>query len=189
MINPNLDILNQLPASIFWKNNNLEFLGGNQSFLRAAGLSHVTDIVGKTDFDLPWSCTHADLYRKDDREILRGKIIYNQLETQLQATGQLVTVIVNKKPLYDQNNIPIGLIGSYMEKKPEPHRATLNILSKQQKYCLLYTIQGKSAKQIANQLGLSTRTIEFYLGLIKQKLACRNKAELISTALRLGFKA
>lgn len=48
---------------------------------------------------------------------------------------------------------------------------------------LLQTIRGKSAKEIAIQLGLSSRTIEHYLVTIKNKIGVSSKSELIATSI------
>lgn len=46
--------------------------------------------------------------------------------------------------------------------------------------CLLLLLQGKTAKQIANKLLLSQRTVEHYTAALKQLLGCRSTKELIS---------
>jgi len=46
--------------------------------------------------------------------------------------------------------------------------------------CLYYSAQGYSAKQIGYCIHLSPRTIETYLGQIKQKAGCRTKLQLLS---------
>lgn len=45
--------------------------------------------------------------------------------------------------------------------------------------CLLHTIVGASAKQVARQLGISPRTVETYLEQLKIKFECRSKLALI----------
>jgi DNA-binding CsgD family transcriptional regulator len=45
--------------------------------------------------------------------------------------------------------------------------------------CLLALLEGKSAKQIARDLALSPRTVEFYVHKIKTKFNCRTILELI----------
>ena len=50
---------------------------------------------------------------------------------------------------------------------------------------LPFIINGHTAKEIASLLGLSFRTVEGYLDIIKQKLHARNKADLISKLLQL----
>ena len=52
-------------------------------------------------------------------------------------------------------------------------------LSLREEQCVRYLLEGMSNKQIAWQLQLSTRTIEFYLDNVKSKLSCKNKTQLI----------
>lgn len=58
-------------------------------------------------------------------------------------------------------------------------------LSKRETECLYLTIQGKSAKQIAAILKLSTWTIEEYLQELKIKCNVSSKSELIGKTMRL----
>ena len=49
--------------------------------------------------------------------------------------------------------------------------------------CIPLLIQGFTARDIAHYLGISHRTVEDYISLLKQKLNARNKSELISKLL------
>ncbi|MDF1685076.1 MAG: helix-turn-helix transcriptional regulator [Legionellaceae bacterium] len=49
----------------------------------------------------------------------------------------------------------------------------------QQNLCFKYLMEGKSAKEIARAMGLSPRTVEYYLSIIRQQLGCRSSRELI----------
>lgn len=55
-------------------------------------------------------------------------------------------------------------------------------LSTRERQCLKILIEDKSAKEIASLLGLSSRTIEYYLENIKDKLSCWSKQEVIAYA-------
>lgn len=46
--------------------------------------------------------------------------------------------------------------------------------------CMTHLIEGKTIKLTAASLGLSDRTVEYYLNNIKAKLQCRTKNELVS---------
>lgn len=52
-------------------------------------------------------------------------------------------------------------------------------LSKQQSLCLLFLLQGKSAKEIGMAMHLSFRTVEHYLARVRKLLGCRSNKELI----------
>lgn len=52
-------------------------------------------------------------------------------------------------------------------------------LTQREKMCIYYTIRGKSARETAQILSVSPRTVEFHLSNAKAKLKCKNKSELI----------
>lgn len=60
------------------------------------------------------------------------------------------------------------------------------ILSKRERECLVYLLNGQSAKETAGLLSLSPRTIEFYFENIKIKLNCHNKGEVFAKATLLN---
>lgn len=53
-------------------------------------------------------------------------------------------------------------------------------LTKRETECMTHLIEGKTIKLTAESLGLSDRTVEYYLNNIKAKLQCRTKNELVS---------
>lgn len=182
-------VLFQVPNSIFWKDKNSIFLGANSQFVSITGLSCIESLKGKTDFDMPWAKTHAEVYRTYDLEIFKGKTIVNQIETQLQVDGKWVTVIVNKAPLLDKERRIMGVIGSFMELPITYKTQDKNsiCLPKSQKTVLIHLARGLSAKEIACKMQLSPRTIEFYINILKTKFSCRSKAQLIAKIWQLNL--
>jgi PAS domain-containing protein len=82
-------VLNNMPSFVFWKDLNSVYLGCNYLFASNAGLKSSEEIVGKTDYDLPWKDTEAEGYRTDDREVMNtGKAKLNYEETQFTADGR-----------------------------------------------------------------------------------------------------
>ena len=49
-----MEIFNAIPQHVFWKDRESRYLGCNRLFAVAAGMGGPEDIVGKTDYDLPW---------------------------------------------------------------------------------------------------------------------------------------
>lgn len=58
-------------------------------------------------------------------------------------------------------------------------------LTKQERRCLSYYLDAPRMRDVAEQMQLSVRTVEFYLANIKGKLQCDNKVELIKKAREL----
>ena len=53
--------------------------------------------------------------------------------------------------------------------------------------CAELVLEGHTAKRIARMLGLSNRTIEYYLHNMKQKLRCKTRLQLVSTLIQTDF--
>jgi DNA-binding NarL/FixJ family response regulator len=193
-MNSNLEnIFVQIPNFIFWKNIHSEFLGCNNNFAAAAGLYSPKEIRGKTDFDLPWADSHAELYQEGDHEVLDGDAKYNFTETQLKSNGDIISIIINKVPLLNQAGEKIGVIGSYMETMLAEYRGEgsdlqVNIpLTREQADCLYYLASGMSVLQISDRMHLSTTSIYFQIDFLKEKLNCTSCLELIKKAHSLGI--
>ena len=48
------EVLDTIPARVFWKDTTSRYLGCNNKFAKDAGLSKPEEIIGKTDNDLIW---------------------------------------------------------------------------------------------------------------------------------------
>ena len=108
------NIMNSIPQSIFWKNEESVYLGCNQVFSRRAGLADPDDIVGKVDFELPWSSQEAEGYRADDREVMANYTPKRHIiETQRQPDGSTIWVDTTKIPLTDASAKVTGVLGIY----------------------------------------------------------------------------
>ncbi|MFT3754306.1 MAG: PAS domain S-box protein [Paludibacter sp.] len=107
-----LAILDHFPGVVFWKDRNLNYLGCNQTFANGAGLKNSSEIVGKTDFDLPWTKTEAENYRAIDSEVIeKGITKLHIVETQHQADGKVTWFDTSKIPIRENGGDIIGLIG------------------------------------------------------------------------------
>ncbi len=60
-------------------------------------------------------------------------------------------------------------------------------LTRQEARCMICLLRGSSIKLAAHALGLSARTVEYYVNNIKKKLRCRTKAELIGAVIETPF--
>ena len=103
------------PGFMYLKDTHFCYLMCNKNFAEAAGLRHPDEIIGKTDYDLAWGDTHAELFRQGDGQVLSGVEKINFEEPQLQADGQTRTVLANKVPLRDRSGKIIGILGNYVD--------------------------------------------------------------------------
>lgn len=128
--------------------------------------------------------------------------------------GQRMYALARKIPVIDRYNNVIGNIGNvlyhidsnYIETiaqsltdcetfTAQTHCNTFTLdtnnftvkLTHRESECLFYMLRGKSAKGTAQILGLSSKTIEFYLQTLKSKFDCLSKSQLIEKAIALGY--
>lgn len=108
------DILNSVPVPIFWKDSNCVYMGCNAAFARVTGLASPEDIVGKTDYDMPWPTEEADAYRADDRAVMQSNAPKTHITEPLrQADGARLWVDTTKIPLVDEQGHVCGVIGTF----------------------------------------------------------------------------
>ncbi|MEN9578864.1 MAG: hypothetical protein RJA70_1873 [Pseudomonadota bacterium] len=107
-------VMDNIPQFIFWKDRQSVYLGCNQNFAEAAGVSDPSDIVGKTDFDLAWKREEAEFFRQVDQRVMTsGKAEYHIIEPQLQADGKHAWLETNKVPLFDGEGQVVGILGTF----------------------------------------------------------------------------
>ena len=108
------NIISHIPHYIFWKDRQSVFAGCNKNFAEAAGYERPEDIVGKTDYDLPWKKEEADWFRKCDRDVMdKNEEMLDIEETQLRADGKKIDLLTSKVPLRDDEGKVIGILGLY----------------------------------------------------------------------------
>jgi diguanylate cyclase (GGDEF)-like protein/PAS domain S-box-containing protein len=106
-------IINTVPARIFWKDKDLNYLGCNLAFAKDAGETDPQNMIGKSDYQMTWH-DQAELYRDDDRRVIESntpKLFFE--EPQTTPDGQTIWLRTSKVPLYDSNNTVIGILGMY----------------------------------------------------------------------------
>ncbi|MDY0018447.1 MAG: PAS domain-containing protein [Anaerolineae bacterium] len=130
-------IMDNLPQAIFWKGYDLTFLGCNREFAADAGLERSEDIVGKSDFDMPWA-ELAEQYRLDDLQVLQtGNAKLDYEEPQVTLEGHQVWMRTSKVPLRDASDNVIAVLGIYQDITEQKH--ILEVLKhSEERYRLLF---------------------------------------------------
>ena len=106
-------VLDTVPARIFWKDINLNYLGCNRLFAQDAGLASPEEIVGLDDYQLGWS-DYTELYRKDDLDVIRSGVPkLNYDKHQVTLSGDFMWVRTSKIPLRDEADRIVGVLGTY----------------------------------------------------------------------------
>ncbi|MEH2140154.1 protein kinase domain-containing protein [Nostoc sp.] len=104
-------IIDNIPQSVFWKDRNSVYLGCNHNFTQTWGLGVPEDVIGKTDYDLPWASKQSDFFVARDRRIMEsGRPEFNIIETLQQADGKPIWSNTNKIPLKDREGKFFGIL-------------------------------------------------------------------------------
>jgi PAS domain S-box-containing protein len=108
------NILERIPGSIYWKNIDGVYLGCNQMQADMADFKSPEEMVGKTDYELPWKEV-ADILRATDKRIMETKNPDELIETPTLSDGTKLIMLTNKAPLYDEEGKVIGIIGTSLD--------------------------------------------------------------------------
>lgn len=208
--NHHIDILNQLPGYIGWKDRNFQYLGCNNNLASILKLNHSENIIGLFDTDL-LGCTEEafHFHKKNDQLALGGKTISCLHKSSAPYDGSFFYFV--KKPMIENSKITGIIYHCYKfinsqfifdlqrrDKKIFPQMLSFSYyqigcgedpfhLSERELECLFLLLRAMTAKQIGEQIRLSKRTVESYIENIKNKFGSRTKAELIVLAMNHGY--
>ncbi|MDD0851817.1 ATP-binding protein [Halobacteriovorax sp. GB3] len=146
------EVLDCLPFYIFWKDKNSRYLGCNKNFAMVAGLNCPSEIIGLSDFDLPWvdMAEHFQAYDKKVMESGENEIAIR--ETQLQSDGLVHWLETNKMPMKNSKGEVIGLLGAFKDITEQVLLEEENI--KKEKLDLVAQLAGSIAHDFNNSLSV-----------------------------------
>lgn len=109
-----LNILAKAPGHIYWKDTKGIYQGSNNAQAIFLGYKTGKDLIGKTDFDLPWK-EQANHLREIDSQVMKTQKEYC-IEEIVNSQEGVETIFLSKKiPLYDLNKKVIGVIGTSID--------------------------------------------------------------------------
>ncbi|MEG4459101.1 PAS domain S-box protein [Microcoleus sp. N9_A1] len=107
-------VINNIPQLIAWKDRDLVYLGGNKNFAKVAGFNHPSELVGLTDFDMPWKPEETEIFRAGDSRIMATNTPeYHIIESKMQADGTQCCLDTNKIPLHDNSGNVVGILSTF----------------------------------------------------------------------------
>jgi PAS domain S-box-containing protein len=106
-------IIDNLPRAVFWKDKDLRIQGCNKKFANVAGFSSHQDMLGKSDFEMPWK-QHAEAYRADDLSVMNTKQArLDQEERNVNSDGVESWVLTSKVPVVNNHGEVIAVLGMF----------------------------------------------------------------------------
>lgn len=108
------EIASCMPGNFYWKDFQGRYLGCNKAVLNILNFQSVSDIVGKTDYDL-WP-EQAETLRKHDKIVMETGNPVDFEEEVTMLDGKRMYFAVIKMPLRDQDGKVIGVLGTSSSK-------------------------------------------------------------------------
>jgi PAS domain S-box-containing protein len=173
-----LNVMNSIPLAVFWKSPEGRFLGCNDVFAKLAGFDRPNQIIGLSDFELPWRKEESDAYVKDDKAVIeRGEGFSHKLETLTRADGSRIWVDTSKMPLLDENGRAYAILGVFediservfAEKEKAKLHAQLDQARKMESV-------GRLAGGVAHDFNNMLQAITGYVFVLKKRLAADSSA-------------
>ncbi|MEI6455534.1 MAG: PAS domain-containing protein [bacterium] len=102
-------IINNLPAMVFYKNLDGQYISANNSFCKQLATSPAS-IIGKTDFDF-YEKERAEKYKETDLEVIKSGQSYEGFEEEITIEGVQKVFTTRKVLVKDELDLPSGIIG------------------------------------------------------------------------------
>ena len=144
-------VLDTIPSRVFWKDQDLNFIGSNQAFALDAGLKSPEELVGKNDFDMTWA-EQAKLYQNDDRAVMESQQPrLNFEEPHTASDGRVTWVRTSKVPLLNIRGQVDGILGIYDDVTAE--KAAEEAIRRQNQYL---AVSAEIGRLVTSTLDLNT---------------------------------
>ncbi len=104
-------VIDSIAGNLWWKDINGRYLGYHDVLAKLLGFNNAHDIIGKTDYELPWAA-QADNLIKTDQAVMSTGIPHTKEEQVTTKDGRLLTFLLTKVPLYDKAGHIVGTMGS-----------------------------------------------------------------------------
>ncbi|PZV05479.1 MAG: diguanylate cyclase [Leptolyngbya sp.] len=108
-------VLDSIPQPLFWKDSQGRYLGCNQSFATAMGLSSPAEIVGGNDTALPYLNLEEAAYRaaRDRLVMTQGIADLQSIEPQTYPDGHQGWIDCSRLPMRDSDGTVMGVLCTF----------------------------------------------------------------------------
>ncbi len=156
------------------------FLTGNKTQLDWLKLTNTSSLIGKNLTETPWGA-HARQYINNNNTVIAHHKAFSFLEYG-EMDNKIIVGMSEKQPFYHDNelvgvmgfSIPLSLNTLFSSKTLHSESLFIDIkrqekllVSSKRRPSLFLILQGYSTREVAAKLGLSKRTIEHHLEIIK----------------------
>jgi len=154
------NIIETIPARIFWKDRESVYLGCNSLFINDAGVKSQDEVIGKSDFELAWK-NQASKYTEDDKEVINSKKEKIDFEEeQTQSDGKTIWLSTSKVPLTSEDGEVVGVLGIYSDITERKNSQNELLLYKDKLEELVSTRTQELESSISNLTNAQQRLIE-----------------------------
>jgi DNA-binding CsgD family transcriptional regulator len=211
-------ILSGVPGLVVWMRPNAQFMCANQRAIRAMGFAGLDQLVDRYPKDMKNDSSELhDQYVENIRHVFQNQCSVMSVYSAYLADKRWALFIGEEQPLLDANQSIVGVSSHTLEVTATPiaphlaqlfmdHRKKGGIklqqgvyhyseryedwnLSPRQGECLFWLLKRKSASEIGVLLGLTKRTVESYIRLLKSKLQVHTLSELSDFADEQGLQS
>lgn len=196
-------LYDQSNCLVTYKDEDLNILYCNKFMLDFVGAKCMEDIVGKTDYDLPWD-RYASLYTKHERTTFKhpsNTVLWPICDSEY--TSYVVTcqrilvedcgskgVLTHTNVLKNLHNLELSNLiecGDQGFIQDDSFEALLSMITERESECLFYLLRGKTPRSIGMLLGISSRTVEGHVEGLRHKFGSCSRSDLIEKAVGMGF--
>lgn len=111
------ELLDTIGVNCWYKDRNGKYIGFNRNITHVLGVKSADEIIGKTDYELPWA-ESADALTQQDNFVINSGQIHTQEEIIPIEKGKTFTFLVTKAPYRDEQGNIIGTVGTSVDITP-----------------------------------------------------------------------
>jgi putative nucleotidyltransferase with HDIG domain/PAS domain S-box-containing protein len=109
-------ILDSFQIRMFWKDMDSRFIDCNQAFADDAGFSSPAEVIGKTEFDMPWAKEEAAFHLESDRSIMKnGEPVLTFAQALTRSGNRKSWILTSKIPTRDNSGQLTGILVLYQD--------------------------------------------------------------------------